>query len=239
MILLLKKKYNALFVEQVTDIVEEILSSPFFSLVRRYNKEELQDIRNKIIKEIEINEKMLNGEYVDYDYLLSIMFPLAEKDKLSILSTLAYKSCFLGQTKKETKEEVKEEPHQLPDLEAINNKSISHIETLKKEFETKVASANELVKKYYYLLEERTNKQLGYVKAIYDNVISKGNLIDEFNKLEYSEQKLNIALYGIVSTKKIIEDLFKQDKIDEDELTLYMLEFNDLLQVGFEEDKKL
>ncbi|MBR4177748.1 MAG: hypothetical protein IKR57_00175 [Bacilli bacterium] len=192
----------------------------------------------ELIKEKEECEHILNNENYDFNFFVKMLEKsnLTEKEKIEILKSVAYETCFANDIKEEKKEEV-EEPKtikiedekrkKLPDLGLIEeDKKEDNTQDLMSRYEALNAIISSINTSYHHLIKGKTEKQINYYEQYVEAV---KDVESETNKFEYIEYKLIVEIIKLLKCRDEVEELLKSGKLDNELLELGISEIEELL----------
>lgn len=216
---------NALSIEQVDIVTKQILQDEViekqidnnskFSITKRQLEEHLYAFENRDI----LTTATLVGEST-----------LSEQDKLAVLAQLAMKSC--AQTKKQETEVLEQEQPEIVQETSINSdeadeiQEMGDISALKERYYSVYKSkVEQFIKKYYHLIDNKTDQEIAYAKNLYDAICDSKEDIG-LDDLQYFDVNMTVHLLSLIDTKKEMEKILNTDspvdKADEEVATLFL-----------------
>lgn len=206
-----------------------------------------------LTKEKEKCEDILNNKEYDFDFFVKMLEKsnLNEKEKLEILKSLALSSCFIDQKKEEVKEDKKDEiketkkvnkktPKKLPDLELVVEKEEVKEENKTQELLDRYNGLKERINNintsYHHLIQGKNESQIRYYESY---VEATKSIKSETEKFEFKEYKLIVEIIRLLKCRDEVEELIKDNNLDEELLLIGITEIEDLLSSIDETSKDL
>ena len=213
---------NLLGVVQLDEAMERIKNTPSFISLKS-SISSTKDIK-ELTDEIDLCNKILNGETVDFNDFLAILenSTLSEEEKLEVLRVKALESTKLDKTHE-----------QLPDLESISEEAEEENPMVLNYLNIK-DKVSDFINKYYFLIENKSLVQVKYYKELI-RINNEESIVNYFNN---NDELLSIYLYMLIDFKDEADKLIKHTPIDETLLELYIYEMQETLASALETAKK-
>ena len=234
-------KNNATSAEQFMNVVNEVINSPVINEFER-TIADLSQLQNQIKLNLEQCSLILNNDRYDEEYYIKLleMSDLSEEDKLNILSDQAFNAVMI-QSHDNVIDESKE----------VNNKSdskksdVDSVSSLKieKRYTKIIADVNDMIGKYYYLIEKQNSNQLKYKKQYMSAIREQSTPID-YDNLSSIQDRLILIILEMIENKQLIEQEMKKivnhevSREDEELINLFLDTLEDNLKVSAETSRQ-
>lgn len=233
-------KNNATSAEQFKMVMDEIINSIIIDVFDN-NYSRLLILQEQIKRNLEQCDLIINDAGYDYDYYVKLLevSGLSEKDKLDILSEHAFRTIAIESQITSNVESQLSNNQVVDDTEKKTNISSYKVED---RYEKVIVLVNEMITKYYTLIEKQNSNQLKYKRQYISAIRDKNGQID-YSVLSSVEERLSLIMLEMIENKQLIEQEIKEiidhviTKEDEDVINLFIDTLEHNLQL-FQETAK-
>lgn len=234
-------KNNATSAEQFMNVVNEVINSPVINEFER-TIADLSQLQNQIKLNLEQCSLILNNDRYDEEYYIKLleMSDLSEEDKLNILSDQAFNAVMI-QSHDNVIDESKEVNNK-SDSEKSDVDSVSSLK-IEKRYTKIIADVNDMIGKYYYLIEKQNSNQLKYKKQYMSAIREQSTPID-YDNLSSIQDRLILIILEMIENKQLIEQEMKKivnhevSREDEELINLFLDTLEDNLKVSAETSRQ-
>lgn len=233
-------KNNATNAEQFKIVMDDILNSIIMSAFDNHTSMLLIS-QKQINSNLEQCNLIINDAGYDYDYYVKLLdvSGLSEKEKLDILSEHAFRTISIESQITSNVESQLSNDQAVDNIEKSDNVSSDKVED---RFEQVMTVVNDMITKYYYLIEKQNSNQLNYKKQYINAMRDQSGQVD-FSVLESIEERLTLIMLEMIENKQLIEKEIQEivnheiTKEDEDVINLFIDALEHNLQL-FQETAK-
>lgn len=218
-------KNDATNAEQFKMVMDEIISSIIIDVFDN-NYSQLLILQDQINRNLEQCDLIINDADYDYAYYVKLLevSGLSEKEKLDILSEHALRTIAIESQITSNVESQLSNNQSVDDTEKKINISSYKVE---ERYEQVITLVNDMIAKYYYLIEKQNSNQLKYKKQYISAIRDQNGQID-YSVLASVEERLNLIMLEMIDNKQVIEQEIKEivdhviTKEDEDVINLFI-----------------
>lgn len=233
-------KNNATNAEQFKIVMDEIINSIIIDVFDN-NSSQLLILQEQIKHNLEQCDLIINEAGYDYDYYAKLLevSGLSEKEKLDILSEHAFRTIAIESQITSNVESQLSNNQVVDDTEKKINISSYKVE---ERYEKVITLVNDMIAKYYYLIEKQNSNQLKYKRQYISAIRDKNGQID-YSVLSSVEERLSLIMLEMIENKQLIEQEIKEiidhviTKEDEEVINLFIDTLEHNLQL-FQETAK-